>query len=390
MADDTRRTRDYEELKKKLGLQRPKKDEAPLPFPESTPDVGEPPGERTPAAGFDLGLERPGEGLDVTKPAEEAEVPAAVPDVTVRRSRGQRIVLGVVLLVAIAAAFGLGYAVQGTRYDRIIARQQRENARDILKRVRTARTLRSGEPLWSTIETHIEHVRKVAKKAREAAAAEKVTDAMLEKLADDLERLHEACKKYAEAGAYIDAELVLGRSVFNGEAVKALLAYAGAVKKLYDLSAQMALENRVFEEFRAAFDPSKIRPPSVVRAWQWATGKDKKVPIEVPPGHRLPPGAPTHRWQILVTYQHPERVGIEKDKATQFVDTDVVVEWDLRDDIAGPLKKLLEQHHRGYKMLLLRRLLDRVEGLKKAADEVERARGVFERRMEKAAGESAG
>jgi len=409
VADQPKQGRNYEDLKAKLGLKKTGPDAADNIEGGAEGAIGEPPSERTPAAGFDLGLERGGAVMDsavidVDKAANL--ITEGGSDLTVKKSPGMRILMIGILLVSLGAAFGVGYAVQGTQYDRLIEERQTEDATTLRAAVTGAKTLKTGDPLTKTVDDFVAVVNQVDKKVQQVLKAKDLTPRLLSSVEAQLRQLHKASATYAATGPFMDPKSAIAKAVFNGEAIKKILEYDALLKNLYYASLAMASEDAIFEEFKAAANVDNIKPASKVRAWRWATVKDKnerptgylvgvdlmtnpdgtrkfrKQPIEVPPGRKLPPGAPTFRWQTQVKYDNPKQVG---GAADGWVDTDIVVTWDLRDDIGAATKEQVTQHHELYKIMLLRRLFARVAALKAAADPMLPARNAIIEKLSKLA-----
>ncbi len=151
--------RNYEDLKAKLGLK------PTTPEPEAGAADGaaaapsqEADADKTPPGGFDLGLERGGTTLDsslidVEKAA--AAITTEGGDLTVKSSAGIRFLKFILLIVGLAAAFGVGYSVQGTNYDRDIHKRQIDDAVNIKKAISDAKTLGTGAPLNKTVDEHV-------------------------------------------------------------------------------------------------------------------------------------------------------------------------------------------------------------------------------------------
>jgi hypothetical protein len=403
--------RNYEDLKAKLGLKKTSldpADEAPAGAPE---DVGEPEGERTPPGGFDLGLERGGATMDsalidIEKAA--ARITTEGGDMVIKQSGGIRALKVIILLVGLGAAFAVGYAVQGTQYDRDIERRQTEDADTIQSAVADAKTLVGGQNLAKTVANHVTLIEETDKKIQEALKADAVTDKLLAALSADLEVLRKGCSEYVGKGPYVNVRSALGRAVFNGEAIKALMDYDAVLKQLYWASYQMGEEKVVLDEFKATVDTSNMQVASKVRAWRWASVKDKEgrptgylvglqlmkdkdgnreyrnEPIAVPAGQRLPEGAPTSRWQVHVKYDNPAQVG---GKSEDWVDTDIIVTWDLKEDILEPARAAAGDQHKVYQQMLLRRLFTRVAALKSAGSAAMAARTIVLTKLGKLTGD---
>lgn len=324
--------------------------------------------------------------IDMEKAAARMTT-AGGPGVSVQTGTGIKVMVGVMVLLGMGAAFGVGYAVQGTRYSREIESKQKADSADIKKFIETAQAV-SGEPIHGLVEEHAALIEQAAKKVADAQTSGQVTDATIKALAIELEGLHKACIAYVEKGPIMDPDNVIRRSVFDGEAVRALYAYDGAIKKLYYASVAMAEEDVIFNEYKAQYDPSSINPESVMRAWRWATVTDAKsrpkgylvgitlptdkdgnylyedVPVVVPEGFKLPAGQRTHTWKIKVKYDNPKLIG---GKTEDLVETDLVVQWDIKDDVKALAIEETKKFHEGYRFALLRRMMDRVSQLSDAA-----------------------
>jgi hypothetical protein len=391
-VSDSKDPKNYDDLKARLGLKKePIKAAEPAPAASSGGGaVGEPDGERTPAGGFELNLERGGRVMDETEvdidKAAAAMVTEGGPAISIKSSTGMRALVGLLLLLACGAAFAVGYSVKGTESDRMIQEHQLANAASLLKAVKTAKTGNNGQLLHEAVKAYSDKVDATVKHLQSAQTAKEITPAFLESVRGHIEEFHKASIAYVEQGPLLDAHSIIGKTVFNGEAVKLLLVYDKALKNAYDAAKMMAEEHVVLAEFKAEFKPKEIKLDSKIRAWRWASitvdGRPKgflvgialvtddkgeivyqKKDIVVPVGHQLPAGAATFEWMVKVKYDDPKQVGGETEG---FVPTDVVVQWDLKGDILEPAKKLIAAHHQGYEQMLLRRLFKRVDAVKAA------------------------
>lgn len=404
MSDDSKNRRNYEDLKARLGLKKTTPDpEVPedLPFAPDEPDarVGEPLGDRTPAGGFDLGLERGATTMDSSLiDVERAAAQMAAtggPDIRVRASGGMRALVFLLLAVGIAAAFGLGWSIKGTQDDRMIEERQLADAAEIKAAMTSAKVLNGDETLVQVVEDHRALIMEVGKRVQDAKGAQEVTDALLKTVEADLMRLHKACIAYAGKGPFIDSESIIGKRLFNGEAVKIVLDYERALQALYRVSVNMATEDAVLNEFRGTFDPAAVRVPQTMRTWRWAvmqsteqvdgkevsrpkgflsgasfkTGENgellyRKQPLELPPNAQIPEGQePPFRWEVSLVYENESHFKVKEGWAP----TDVVVSWDLSRAITDQVREQMKVHHGAYRQFLLRRLFNRVTELETAA-----------------------
>jgi hypothetical protein len=436
VSDDSNKRRNYEDLKARLGL---KKADLP-PASSGGSDVegdpiGQDPGDRTPPGGFTLGLERGGRELDsalidVDKAASRmtSEGGAAL---RVKASFATRVLIFILLIVGAAVAFGFGYQVQKAQYDNVIADRQQADGEALLKAVEGSVVIGGSQPVTEAVDAFSALVEQTSQgwfcKTTGGTSEEgscncpegtefnpevgcvneqglttarvAVTDEVLAALAPDLKAIQEAAVAYVTNPAVIDLRNTLGKHVFNADALKLVIEYERILSELHWQASLIAQEDVVLGEFERVVSPDSVEVPSVVRSWRYAIRKVddrptgflvkvsyvlddegkinlRQVPIEVPEGFRLPEGAPTHRWEVEVKYDNPALFGTEQ----EFVETDNLVEWDLKDEVAPLVQQSVSSHDRTYRTLLLKRLFDRVAALKATARRVATARiSVLER-----------
>lgn len=444
---DSKDRRNYEDLKAKLGLKKAKAEAeasgTPLSDAGAGEPVGEPSGSRTPAGGFDLGLERGGGRMDsslidVEKAA--AQIGASDSDgLSVKMSGGMKALVVALLLAAVAAAAGLGWVSADARAKRLIEDQQVEDAKTLLAAVETAQALPrpdskdKPEPLAGFVRNHADLIGDTAKAllTREmmddlALAHQqpgyRMSEGLMKAGVTQLQVLAKACDVYASRHALFEPSSVLGDSVFNGAAVKAVIAYGDSLRKLSDASRQFADERVVFAEFAMGAPGKYAAHPSLQRVYRvWEApkgghllpvsfalsknGKRRYKTVEDP----IEPGKPQYR--VWVTYGpalfrdygpslidklvdrrepkewlkcenrlDPESKGEEgsKDKKKKkappppmscehLAVASVIVDRDFKNDVAEPVEMLVGDRDVYYKHRLLQRLLLRLRKLNELA-----------------------
>jgi hypothetical protein len=370
----------YEDLKAKLGLKSPSATQ------QSDPDL-------TPAGGFDLGLQKSASELDsgeeIERQADQRASELEGPDLVVRESAGTRQTKYILVLVSVVLALGAGYAVKGVLYDRDIEGRQQTDAKDILNRIQSIKAVGLEQKLISVVDEHVEIVVNLAKKLDTVKQAKKITDALVKKVRADTEALIVQCRKFVKAGPSIDPKDMLKDSVFNGQAVREFLKLSKALNALYYASLAIAQEDGLLAEFEMKYDPESVVADSYIRAWRWAQWTDpegrsrghlvgvtiqkddkgkiifRKEEVKPRPGFKFKKGEDTFVWQIKVKYDNPKLVDGE---AVQFTDTDVIVDWDLKVELTKAMRKKLGQHHEGYRINLIKRVMGRIAALRAAAE----------------------
>ena len=167
--------KNYDDLKAKLGL----KTGGAGSERSSDPD-------KTPAGGFDLGLERGAQPLDeseseIVRQADQRAEASGGPDLIVRESGGTRMLKWGLVLIAVACAAGAGWLTRGLNEDRFIQDTQRQHATTVLERLQKLKVSGGETSLTTAIDDHVTVVTQSAKKMASILKAEEVTDALLKK-----------------------------------------------------------------------------------------------------------------------------------------------------------------------------------------------------------------
>ncbi len=380
--------KNYEDLKAKLGI---KKREVAAPAAADSPasSAGAPSStetttNHTPPGGFDLGLERGKRSAPVPM------VDIKDSDVVIKSSSTTRITLGLLVLLACGGAFGVGYVVQGTAYDRRIELQQKEDASGLLGAVKGIKAGPKAEPLDDVTDEFITAINTVAKKVDDLGSAEVVTPALLKSIENQLEDIRVASITFVEKAPRLGD--IFPKELFNGAALRIVLSYDDALEKLYNAAYLMAGEKGVLVELQTELEVSGIEVPPKTRHFRWATidlkgsprgylvgvkpvlDKDSKFVTQtlapVVPAGMVPDPAATPIMQIKVKYDDPKMVGKEED----WIDSDKFVEYELKPDIEEDVKMLVIQQQGIYDQMLLRRLFERVTALRNAAEAIPIAR----------------
>ncbi|HIA03176.1 MAG TPA: hypothetical protein EYN06_02355 [Myxococcales bacterium] len=388
----------YEDLKAKLGLKSPSSAQS------SNPDL-------TPAGGFDLGLEKSAVQVDsseeLERQADERAASVGGPDLVVRESTGTRSARVGMVLVAIVIALGLGFATKGVLYDRDIETRQTRDAQAILDGIKSVKAVGTEVKLMTAVDTYIDTVLVMTKKLDTARQAKKLTDALINKVRGDAKALIVESRQFIAMGPSLDPKNMLKDAVFNGTAIKEFLKLSKALDTVYQSSLAIAQEEGLLAEFLEQYDPKRVVSDSYSRAWRWAQWKDKegrsrghlvgveiqkddkgnvifnKQEVKPPPGYKVKKGESSYVWQIKVKYDNPKIVGGE---AIQFADSDVIVEWDLKQDLTKVMRKTLGQHHEGYRINLIKRILGRVQALKTAVETFPKVRTKVFKKLDELAG----
>lgn len=381
--------KNYEDLKAKLGIKKrevaaPTAAESPSPA-AGAPSSTETTTQHTPPGGFDLGLERGRQS------AAAPLVDIKDAEVQIKSSSSTRMVIAFLILLACGGAFGVGYVVQGTAYDRRIEIQQKEDATNLLAAVKSIKAGPKAEPLDDVTGEFITAINSVAKKVEDLGNAETVTPALLKSIEKQLEDLRIASITYVEKAPRLGD--IFPKELFNGAALRIVLNYDDALEKLYNAAYLMAGEKGVLVELQTELELSGISVPPKTRHFRWATiaakdgsprgylvgvkpvlDKDSKfvtqtLAPQTPPG-MMPDPAATPTTQIKVKYDDPKLVGKEED----WIDSDKFVEYELKPDIEEDVKLLVTQQQGIYEQMLLRRLFERVTALRNAAEAIPIAR----------------
>ena len=409
--------RNYEDLKARLGLKKSEETSAQTETSgvdiqakdaPASDSIGEPPGERTPPGGFDLGLERGGavldeESVDIDK-AAAAMLTAGGDDIAIKKSPAMKLLIVGLMVLGCAAALGVGYQTGVGNTEAAFTERQSEDAAALKKRLLTAKTGNGGQSIKDAVDAHANLISEVAKATDDVRAAPQLTDALLKKVGDELRRLHQGSSSYVKQNVIYNPERLIGSKVYSEKAVQLALKLDTALRTLHQTTLVMAREEAILAEFQALADVTKAKMPLVKKEWAFVGTRDKegrdmgyllgvkiqrdktgqpifrKDPIKVEPGYKLPAGAPNFRWQIQVTYDNPKQVGGDKGG---WINADRIVDKDLRPYLQEPLQQTVVKHHEVYKSLVLRRLVSHVEAMKKAADDAVAVRQKVVEELEK-------
>jgi len=432
---EDRNRRDYDELKAKLGLKAEKK-------PASVSD-------KTPPGGFDLGLERGASELE-EQPAVDAIKGVVAGDEAVVRSGGSRFLTFMLVFVGMALAGAVGYWVNKTQDNRLIADKQTQDASSLLNNVQgLAVTGGTCTAISTPCDTHgdcgdgycldgscndlthgvgfcedknacaekcpegmacectnrmdaaiYRYVHSIQKTHRSAEAMmsrmrnkDTITDVQYKALDSSLQTLQAESAAYVKKQPRIFAKTFLSDAVFNGEAVKVVVQLAASMDVLFNAAQVMANEDIVFKQFQTIFDPTRVEAPTRMKEWKIATIADKegrpfaflagislrrnkegKViirAVEASGGRRS--SSARKRYEAAFEYQEDrfkKAAGCDKPENKELCSwspTDLVVEWDLKDDLRASLREEVTKHHDGYRKLLRFRLMTRVGQLEEAA-----------------------
>lgn len=422
---DSKKGRNYEDLKAKLGLRKTSQEPAApvsqaedVPF-SPTPEIGEPPGERTPAGGFDLGLERGGTTLD--SPLIDIEKSAArmgavdAGEFTIKRSKGTQALLIGIMVAGVVAALFIGKRWERIQTDKYLADKQTNDATTLHRAVAGVKL--GEEPLGTVVDGYVADVLATKQKVREIMADKgKIPVAMLDKHQSAYGNLLVALKspapemladletalsdfatttgQYINKGPVLNAELTIGDQVYAATAARAVMKYANGLREQMYLAKQFYNAEAKLLEHKSEVGLSKlVLPPVPIRqAFRIATSKDsegrrigalvrvsyvmkddkpqyKKTPVEVPKGMKLREGAPTHTDQVLVRYKNPEQFGlkdpeawvdVESIAATEFkVEVDDMVKATVKDQVTAELTALNQSN----RVRLLGRLMMQLQRL---------------------------
>ena len=399
--------RNYDDLKARLGLKKAgdanpqgtsgTEQSVQSPVPKQTnesPDIGEPPEERTPPGGFELGLERGGtvldeESVDIEK-AAAAMVSAGGDDITIKKSATTKIMLSALMAIGCALALGVGYQTGVGSTENAFAERQSDDAAKVKERLLEAKIGNGGQSINDAVDAHAAVATEVFDATAKVRAAKKVTDEDLKKVESELRRLHQESINYVKKNVLYNPERLLGSKVYSEKAAQLALKLDSALRTLNQVTLVMAREEAILAEFQTLGAAKQKRTPRVNKEWAFVGTRDKegrglgyllgveiqrgedgkplfrKDPIKVEAGYKLPAGAPKFKWQMKVKYDNPAQVGGDTEG---WINSDRIVDKDLRPYLAEPLKKAVLSHHELYKNLVLRRLTSHVEAIKKAADD---------------------
>jgi hypothetical protein len=409
--------RNYEDLKARLGLKKSEASGAPkaevgidpkVGDDSSQDTIGEPPGERTPPGGFDLGLERGGGILDEAsvdiEKAAAAMVSPGGDDIAIKKSPAMKLLIVVLMVLGCAAALGIGYQTGVGNTEAEFTERQSDDAAAMKKRLLGAKTGNGTQSIKDAVDAHQKVIDEVAKATAEVRTAPQLTDALLQKVAGELERLHQASIAYVSKNALYNPERLVGSKVYSEKAVQLALKLDNALRTLHQTTLVMAREEAILAEFQTLTNVTKAKMPLVKKEWAFVGTRDKegrdlgyllgveiqrdktgqpkfrKDPIKVEPGFKLPEGVPNFKWQIQVKYDNPKQVGGDEGG---WINADRIVDKDLRPYLQKPLQQTVEKHHELYKTLVLRRLISHVEAMKKAADDAVATRKKIIEELEK-------
>ena len=324
-------------------------------------------------------------------------VSAGGDDIAIKKSPAMKLLLIGLMVAGCAIALGVGYQTGVGQTNTEYSLRQSEDAAAVKSRLLEAKTGNGGQTIKAALDAHAATITEVS----EAVALAKskatnngknprpLTDEELKGVEKELRRLHQASISYVKQSVIYNPERLLGSKVYSEKAVQLALKLDGALRTLHQVTLVMAREEAVLAEFQTLAETKKQKAPSVKKQWAFVNTRGeggtptgfllgveiqrddkgalvtRKDPIKVEPGFKLAEGQPTFRWQLKVKYDNPKQVG-EKEG---WINSDRIVDKDLRGVLAEPLQEAVKAHHQLYKNLVLRRLESHVEAMKKAADD---------------------
>ena len=407
---DSKGSKDYDDLKAKLGLKRPERPSATATGsalePAARPAAERLPGETTPPGGFDLGLHRGQKAQlqtdDEIERAADARAATAGGEFVLRQGAATRVAKLVLIGLLLIASGAVGFYGSRTMMAHQIVRREKRDAFRINKKFRDALVRNGDVRLKKAVTEFVKTVQTLHKKLPAGRDLTKLTPDEAKKAKPELIAIHKACEDYVAHGALLDAKSILPTEIFNAAAVKPLMNLDEVLAKLHFAAMAMANEGTVFGALAEEFTVPKAEVPDVVRTWEmwpWMKGDDKEPakgflrPVELetekdgkvkylPPEAPLPKDAPPEavekrrkefadEWRVRLKYVKPQKE--EEGKwftvAARFV-TNVNLKNVVEPYAQATVEKVVTQDRDKYGVLLLLRLMGRVDEVVSTAEPV--------------------